>query len=100
MRKLFKDSDPERSNNIKLELLISKVNPSYRKDILIAKPIDFDQFEAKAQEIENNYLILQAIEKKLFFITRYYFFFLCSIIRKSSFEFFKSSAISNLTPQS
>jgi hypothetical protein len=63
MRKLFKEADPQISPNMKLELLLAKVNPSYRLDLLKQKPKDSEEFEAMAKDLENTYLVYDAIEQ-------------------------------------
>jgi hypothetical protein len=61
MRKLFQEADPAMSSTMKLELLLSKVNPSYRLDLLKQKPKDAEEFEILAKNIENTYLVYDAI---------------------------------------
>ena len=51
MRKLFQEIDLQMSSTMKLELLLAKVNPSYRLDLLKQKPKD----------LENTYLAFQAM---------------------------------------
>ncbi|CAF3303732.1 unnamed protein product [Rotaria sp. Silwood2] len=63
MRKLFQEADPQMSSTIKLELLLAKVNPSYRLDLLKQKPKDPEEFEIMAKDLENTYLALDAMEQ-------------------------------------
>ncbi|CAF5214323.1 unnamed protein product, partial [Rotaria magnacalcarata] len=63
MRKLFSEADPQMSSTMKLELLLAKVKPSYRLDLLKQKPKDPTEFETLAQDIENIYLVNEAIEQ-------------------------------------
>jgi hypothetical protein len=63
MRKLFKEADPQMSATMKLELLLAKVNPSYRLDLLKQKPTNPEEFETMAKDLENTYLVLDAIEQ-------------------------------------
>jgi hypothetical protein len=65
MRKLFLEADPEMSSTMKLELLLAKVHPSYRFDLLKQKPKDVDDFELMAKDLENTYLVLDAIEQNV-----------------------------------
>ena len=65
MRKLFQEADPQMSSMMKLELLLAKVKPSYRLDLLKQKPKDPDDFETMAKDLENTYLVLEAIEQNL-----------------------------------
>jgi spore coat polysaccharide biosynthesis predicted glycosyltransferase SpsG len=57
MRKLFQETDRAMSSTMKLELLLSKVNPSYRLDLLKQQPKDAEEFEILAKDIENTYLV-------------------------------------------
>jgi hypothetical protein len=57
MRKLFQEADPAMISTMKLELLLSKVNTSYRLDLLKQKPNDAEEFEILAKDIENTYLV-------------------------------------------
>lgn len=61
MRKLFQEADTQMSSSMKLELLLAKVNPSYRLDLLKQKPKDPAEFETMAKDIENTYLVYDAI---------------------------------------
>jgi Retrotransposon gag protein len=63
MRKLFEEADPQMSSTMKLELLLAKVKPSYRLDLLKQKPKDPVEFEVLAKDLENTYLVLEAIEQ-------------------------------------
>ena len=63
MRKLFTDADPQMSPTMKLELLLAKVNPSYRLDLLKQKPNDPAEFELMAKDLENTYLVFDAMEQ-------------------------------------
>jgi hypothetical protein len=63
MRKLFQEADPQMSSTMKLELLLAKVNPSYRLDLLKQKPHDPEEFETLAKDLENTYLVFDAIEQ-------------------------------------
>ena len=65
MRKLFLEADSEMSSTMKLELLLAKVHPSYRLDLLKQKPKDVDDFELMAKDLENTYLVLAAIEQNV-----------------------------------
>lgn len=65
MRKLFLEADPEMSSTMKLELLLAKVHPSYRLDLLKQKPKDPDDFELMAKDLENTYLVLAAIDQNV-----------------------------------
>jgi len=65
MRKLFLEADPEMSSTMKLELLLAKVHPSYRLDLLKQQPKDIDDFEIMAKDLENTYLVLDAIEQNV-----------------------------------
>jgi hypothetical protein len=65
MRKLFLEADPEMSSTMKLELLLAKVHPSYRLDLLKQKPKDVDDFELMAKDLEDTYLVLDAIEQNV-----------------------------------
>jgi hypothetical protein len=65
MRKLFQEADPQMSSMMKLELLLAKVKPSYRLDLLKQKPKDPDEFETMARDLENTYLVLDAIEQNI-----------------------------------
>ncbi|CAF5056295.1 unnamed protein product, partial [Rotaria sp. Silwood1] len=65
MRKLFLEADPEMSSTMKLELLLAKVHPSYRLDLLKQKPKDPEEFELMAKDLENTYLVLAAIEQNI-----------------------------------
>jgi transposase InsO family protein len=65
MRKLFQEADPQMSSMMKLELLLAKVKPSYRLDLLKQKPKDPDEFETMAKDLENTYLVLDAIEQNI-----------------------------------
>ena len=49
------------SSTMKLELLLAKVNPSYRLDLLKQKPKDPEEFEVMAKDLENTYLAFQAM---------------------------------------
>ena len=62
MRKLFQEADPQMSPTMKLELLLAKVNPSYRLDLLKQKPKTSEEFETMAKDLENTYLVFAAIE--------------------------------------
>ena len=48
---------------MKLEFLLAKVNPTYRLDLLKQKPKDPSEFEIMARDIENIYLVNEAIEQ-------------------------------------
>ena len=61
MRKLFQEVDLQMSSTMKLELLLAKVNPSYRLDLLKQKPKDPEEFEVMAKDLENTYLAFQAM---------------------------------------
>ncbi|CAF4481718.1 unnamed protein product [Rotaria socialis] len=63
MRKLFSEADPQMSSTMKLELLLAKVKPGYRLDLLKQKSKDPTEFEKMAQDIENIYLVNEAIEQ-------------------------------------
>ena len=63
MRKLFSEADFHMSSSMKLEFLLAKVNPTYRLDLLKQKPKDLTEFEAMARDIENIYLVNEAIEQ-------------------------------------
>ncbi|CAF1184411.1 unnamed protein product [Adineta steineri] len=65
MRKLFIEADPQMSPTMKLELLLAKVNPSYRLDLLKQKPKDSEEFELMAKDLENTYLVFDAIEQNI-----------------------------------
>ncbi|CAF1636815.1 unnamed protein product, partial [Adineta ricciae] len=65
MRKLFLEADPQMSSTMKLELLLAKVLPSYRLDLLKQKPKDSDAFELMAKDLESTYLVLEAIEQNV-----------------------------------
>ncbi len=65
MRKLFQEVDPQMRPMMKLELLLAKVKPSYRLDLLKQKPKDPDEFETIAKDLENTYLVLDAIEQNI-----------------------------------
>ncbi len=65
MRKLFQEADPQMSSMMKLELLLAKVKPSYRLDLLKQKPKDPDEFETMVKDLENTYLVLDAIEQNI-----------------------------------
>ena len=65
MRKLFLEADPQMSSTMKLELLLAKVHPSYRLDLLKQKPPNPDAFETMAKDLENTYLVYDAIEQNL-----------------------------------
>jgi Retrotransposon gag protein len=63
MRKLFLEADPQMSSTMKLELLIAKVNATYRLDLLKQKPTNSEEFETMAKDLENTYLVYAAIEQ-------------------------------------
>ena len=63
MRKLFQEADPQMSSSMKLELLLAKINPTYRLDLLKQKPKDPEDFEDMAKDPENTYLIYDAIDQ-------------------------------------
>ncbi|CAF1129299.1 unnamed protein product [Rotaria sordida] len=63
MRKLFQEADPQMSSTMKLELLLPKVNPSYRLDLLKQKPKDPDEFEIMAKDLKNTYLAFDVMEQ-------------------------------------
>ena len=63
MRKLFLEADPQMSSTMKLEFLLAKVNSSYRLDLLKLKPKGPTEFETMARDIENIYLVNEAIEQ-------------------------------------
>jgi hypothetical protein len=63
MRKLFQEADPQMSPTMKLELLLARVNPSYRLDLLKQKPKTSEEFETMAKDLENTYLVFAAIEQ-------------------------------------
>lgn len=65
MRRLFQEADPQMSSLMKLELLLAKVKPSYRLDLLKQKPKDAEEFETMATDLENTYLVFEAIEQNL-----------------------------------
>jgi len=65
MRKLFEEADPHMSSMMKLELLLAKIHPSYRLDLLKQKPKTPDEFETMAKDLENTYLVFDAIEQNL-----------------------------------
>jgi hypothetical protein len=65
MRKLFLEADPDMSSTMKLELLLAKVHPSFRLDLLKQKPKDPNEFEVMAKDLENTYLVLAAIEQNV-----------------------------------
>ncbi|CAF3843339.1 unnamed protein product [Rotaria sp. Silwood1] len=69
MRKLFQEGDPQMSSSRKLELLLAKVNPSYRLDLLKQKPKDPEEFEIMAKDLENTYLAFEAMEQNTQSIT-------------------------------
>ena len=63
MRKLFHEADPQMSSNMKLELLLAKINPSYRLDLLKQKPKDPEEFETMAKDLENTYIVYEALQQ-------------------------------------
>ncbi|CAF1363897.1 unnamed protein product, partial [Rotaria sordida] len=63
MRKLFQEADPQMSSTMKLELLLAKVNPSYRLDLSKQKPKDSDEFEIMAKDLKNTYLAFDVMEQ-------------------------------------
>ena len=65
MRKLFREADPAMSSNMKLELLLAKIHPSFRLDLLKQKPTTPDEFETMAKDLENTYLVFSVIEQNL-----------------------------------
>ncbi|CAM4857780.1 unnamed protein product [Rotaria socialis] len=69
IRKLFSEADSHMSASMKLEFLLAKVNPTYRLDLLKQKPKDATEFEAMARDIENIYLVHDAIEQNTQFNT-------------------------------
>ncbi|CAF4862474.1 unnamed protein product [Rotaria sp. Silwood2] len=71
MRKLFSEADPQMSSTMKLEFLLAKVHPSYRLDLLKQKPKDPTEFETMARDIENIYLVNEAIEQNTQFNTSF-----------------------------
>ena len=71
IRKLFLEADPQMSSTMKLEFLLAKVNPSYRLDLLKLKPKDPTEFETMARDIENIYLVNEAIEQNTQFNTSF-----------------------------
>ncbi|CAF4281422.1 unnamed protein product [Rotaria sp. Silwood2] len=71
MRKLFSEADPQMSSTMKLEFLLAKVNPSYRLDLLKMKPKDPTEFETMARDIENIYLVNEAIDQNTQFNTSF-----------------------------
>ena len=88
MRKLFQEADPQMSSTMKLELLLAKVNPSYRLDLLKQKPRDPDEFEIMPKDLENTYLAYQAMESNTQFIM-----LLSSEDSPSSFDTFSYSSL-------
>ncbi|CAF4974147.1 unnamed protein product, partial [Rotaria socialis] len=69
IRKLFSEAGSHMSFSMKLEFLLAKVNPTYRLDLLKQKPKDPTEFEALARDIENIYLVHEAIEQNTQFNT-------------------------------
>ncbi|CAF4497579.1 unnamed protein product, partial [Rotaria sp. Silwood2] len=69
MRKLFQEADSQMSSTMKLELLLAKVNPSYRLALLKQKPQDPEEFEIMAKDLENTYLAFHAMEQNTQSIT-------------------------------
>ncbi|CAF2158490.1 unnamed protein product [Rotaria magnacalcarata] len=63
MRKLFSEADSHMSSSMKLEFLLAKVTPTYRLDLLKQKPKDPTEFETMTRDIENIYLVHEAIEQ-------------------------------------
>ena len=51
------------SSILELELLMAKVNPSYRLDLLKHKPQNAKEFETACTDLENTYLVFDAIEQ-------------------------------------
>jgi Retrotransposon gag protein len=63
MRRLCCEADPQMSGNMKLELMLAKINPSYRLDLLKQKPKDPEEFETMAIDLENTYLVYDTLEQ-------------------------------------